>query len=239
MSAGNARRRCAAWIETVLAALLLVPVAAPVGAQAPEISAPEIERRVRAVYIEGFPYTLGRGLSRDAVERLAGMLESPDERPYWSNIVLALGTSESSRALVALEAFADAAPTGEVEADVYQARAALPFAFGHLARRHDAALVRLGNRATEERDPQWSFQSLRGAALGDVLRRAAITGLGVSGRDEADAILRELEERENAAGRGASEWARHLATTRVLRTRVKREGPAAVFSPRGVRRPGP
>lgn len=218
------------WLWTAL--LLFLPLRA--AADTPLVGASEAEARVRQFYVEGFPFEAGRNLSPAAVDRLAEMLASDEERTHWSNVVLALGLSESPRAFAPLAAFAARPPRGEATPDAYRAQMALPIALGHLARSRMDAFTLLSRMARETgRDPGWSFQSLGGADLSAALERAAVTGLAVSGRPEAAAILDELAGRP--AGPDAEEWERHLDFARALRARIASKGPLAVFGPAQAR----
>jgi hypothetical protein len=225
----------------LFAAFAVCSPAAEPGAQPPApsaaVSVAEVEHRVRQLYIEGFPFEADADLSPEAVDRLAEMLTEEDERPYWSNIVLALGASGSPRALAPLADFAARRPTGKVDADAYEARMALPVALGHLAREQLAALAPLVRRARDRGvEPGWSFRSLDGASLAAILRRRAITGLAVSGLPEAEAVLAELAQ-QAAEEPTPGELVRHLNASRELRARVEREGPSRVFGRGAARSP--
>lgn len=205
--------------------LLAAALSLPAGAGA-QVTADEIASRARQIYFEGFPLDAARDLTPAAVDRLAQMLASPDERDYWSNVVLALGASGSPRAVAPLATFAQIRPTGEVDAAWYQARMALPVALGSLASDSDEAFALLRAMARDSSpDPGWSFQSLRGASLAGALRRAAVTGLAVSGRPDAEVVFDELRDEPGTAH---SELASHLESARALRARVERDGASAL-----------
>lgn len=218
--------------------LSAVAVCAAAAAQAQLVSVDEIEARVRQVYFEGYPVTDRDPLGPTAVERLGEMLRDPADEPYWANIVLALGASENSDAYRQLADFAANRPEGEASSPVYQARVSLPVALGNLAHRHPSALGLLEEMARDAGlEPGWSFQSLEGASLAGALRRSAITGLAVSGRPEAAAVLADLASRaaaESAESAELDELLQHLAFAQTLHSRAASQGPASVLGRRPV-----
>ena len=227
----DAARWFGAKVSAALAAAAALGLALGAHAQpAAPIGAAEIESRVREIYIEGYPVDDAK-LSREAIDRLGAMLADPAETPYWSNIVLALGASESRHAYPYLAAFAAQTPSGEVSADLYSARVSLRVALGQLGHSNRESLALLAQMARDERgEPGWRFQSLHGPTLAGALRRSAVTGLAVSGSAEAEAVFDEIE----AATGGTGELADHVQASRMLHQRAVDEGPRSL-----LRRVGP
>jgi len=227
--------RCGIVRGSISLALWLCGAAIAAAAVADEVA--DIETRVRQVYFEGYPISTQGALASASVQRLGEMLRDPADEPYWSNIVLALGASANTDAYRYLADFAADPPEGEVSAALYQARSALPVALGQLAYDDPRAFGLVEQMARDTRSPGWRFQSLQGAALADSLRRTAVTGLALSGRPEAAAVLDDLSvqaaQRRAAAGAAAppDEWEAHLAFARGLHERAVAEGPAAALRP--------
>ena len=190
------------------------------------------EELVRAHYAEGLPYAEARELTPAGVERLIEMLRDPTEAEHHENIVMALGISGAPRAYPALVAFHDREVAGEVDATEYRARRALPLAMGHLARNDSHALqflIRVVRAEATSSIPGWSYRHLGGKRLEGVLRRAAITGLAISARVEAVALLRELDEQSEADSAATEELRTHIREARDLCDRMIREGPDRVY----------
>ncbi len=190
------------------------------------------EKLVRADYVEGLPYAEARELTLAGVERLVEMLRDPAEVEHHENIVMALGISGAPRAYPALVVFQDTEVEGEVDAAEYRARRALPLAMGHLARTDPRALrflLAAARREGPEPAPRWSYLYLRDQKLAGILRRAAITGVAMSGRPKAVAALHALGERARDDPSTTDELRVHVREAERLCDRVVREGPARVF----------
>ncbi len=190
------------------------------------------EKFVRADYVEGLPYAKARKLKLEGVERLVEMLRDPAEAEHHDNIVMALGISGAPQAYPALVAFQDREVEGEVDAAEYRARRALPLAMGHLARSDPRALqflLEAARRQGPESVPRWRYLYLRDQKLAGILRRAAITGVAMSGQPEAVAALRALGERARDDPSTTDELRVHVREAERLCDRVVREGPDQVF----------
>jgi hypothetical protein len=210
----------------ILAAILIAaPLAFPGSVRAGD-SVAAAEALARTTYFEGVPYGEGRNLGEAGVARLIEMLDDPDEAPHRAQIIELLGISGRAGAYEAVAAAAAGAPTGEVDGATYRTRVAALVALGHLAHGDDRALADLIAAATADAaPPTWSHRHLRGPRLAALLRRSAAMALGVSGRPQAEAVLRRLQR----DARGAPELERHLDAALLLRARVASEGAAAVF----------
>jgi hypothetical protein len=190
------------------------------------------EEFVRVQYVEGLPYAEARDLTMAGVERLVEMLRDPAEAEHHENIVMALGISGAPQAYPALVEFQDKEVEGEVDAAEYRARRALPLAMGHLAGTDSRALrflLEAARRKEPESAPRWSYLYLREQKLAGILRRAAITGVAMSGQPEAVAALRALGERERDDPSTTDELRVHVREAKRLCDRVVREGPDQVF----------
>jgi hypothetical protein len=106
---------------------------------------------------------------------------------------------------------------------------------GHLARSDPRALqflLEASHGEDPESAPRWSYLYLRGPRLAGILRRAAITGLAMSGQPDAVTALRDLRERARVDPRATSELRLHVGEAERLCDRVVREGPDRVFDRR-------
>ncbi len=187
---------------------------------------------VRADYVEGLPYAEARQLTPADVERLSEMLQDPGEAEHHENIVMALGISGARKAYPALVEFEDRAVEGEADAAEYRARRAVPLAMGHLAGTDPRALrflLEAARREGPESAPRWSYLYLRDQKLAGILRRAAITGVAMSGQPEAVAALRALGERARDDPSATDELRVHVREAERLCDRVFREGPDQIF----------
>jgi HEAT repeat protein len=223
------------WIWRLTLALVLVsPV--PAFGQSQEIES--AEALVRARYYEGLPYSGARLLRPAGVERLIQLLRDPSEGQVHANVVMALGMSGAPQAYAALVEFDASAPTGEVDGAEYRARRAIPLAMGHLAREDPRALQFLTGAARGETaggTPRWRFRHLGDRRLQRVLRRAAISGLGISGRQEALAVLEELRRNADLEPTETEELRAHIREVRRLGERIRQQGPDRVFGVRSSR----
>jgi hypothetical protein len=209
---------------------LLLTAAPPAHAQHAE--AEFAEKLVRADYVEGLPYAEARDLTLAGIERLIEMLRDPAEAEHHENIVMALGISGAPQAYPALVAFQDREVEGEVDAAEYRARRAVPLAMGHLARTDRRALeflLEAAHREGPESAPRWRYLYLRDQKLAGILRRAAITGVAMSGQPEAVAELRALGGHARDDPTTTDELRVHVREAERLCDRIVREGPDRVF----------
>jgi len=221
------------WLLCGGMCLCLLPV---FEAGATEAGVAAAEALVRTQYHEMLPLERARALTPAAIARLAQMLADPAEQPHRANIVMALGMSGGEGAYEALAAYASQIPSGEVDADEYRAQLALRGAMGHLAASDSRALRHLIRELRHDTEPVgWSYRHLDGARLRQLLRRAAATGLGISGQPAAAAELQRLKARADRRPDESENWRQHLESVRALCERVERRGRLRVFSPLGER----
>jgi hypothetical protein len=189
---------------------------------------------VQAQYFEGLPYLEARELAPAGVEALITVLANPAEAEYHANIVMALGISGDPQAYSALSQFHDDAPEGEIDGATYRARRALPLAMGHLARSDPRAYQFLADAVDASAVafvPEWSYRYLSGERLEGILRRAAVTGLAISGQPQATVKLDMLNARAHSKTAAADELRTHIREAQRLHDRIVQEGPAQVFGP--------
>ena len=92
----------------------------------------------------------------------------------------------------------------------------------------DARALFQGSEGPESA-PRWRYLYLRDQKLAGILRRAAITGVAMSGQPEAVAALRALGERVRDDPSTTDELRVHVREAERLCDRVVREGPDQVF----------
>lgn len=193
-------------------------LALPGQAGAQMLSVEETESLVRAVYFEGLPEQAAAAIGPEGCERLVEMLADPAERSSHGQIMVAIGICGPPGGFEAIRDWAGVERSGEIDRDTFRAWQALPFALGHLARHDARALARLEQDLNAAEAPSWSFRHHRGARLVSQRRRAAASGLAMTGLPEAaDALER--------AGRTASDadFEAHLADARAMHRRATDE----------------
>lgn len=203
--AGSLASRGVVGLSAALLFALTSIAGAPSWGQAP-LEGDDIraaEQLVRSEPFEGIPADRARALSDAAVAALAAMLDDMDEARHHARILEVLGLRRGSIAFRAVLRYAAHEPLGEVDAAAYRAQVALRLAMGRLAGREDGALAYLLLHARPER-PAWSCGHLRGDRLGRLLDEMVWTGLGLSGRPEAEAALRGLLQQLRGASTLAS-----------------------------------
>jgi hypothetical protein len=198
-----------AWLQVVLIAL---PLSAQSG-----LGADAAERLVRETWYEGLPLDRAAQIDAEGAVRLVWMLEDPDERAHHANILMALGVCRQPFAFEAIAAWAALPRTGEVDRATFRAWQTLPQALGRLAR-HDRRALALLAAQFAAGPPGWRFRHHRGERLADLTRRAAATGLAISGLPEADALLEQAEAQSTGALR------EHLRESRALHRRTAQGG---------------
>ncbi len=222
----------------VLLATLAAPGAASAGAVDPaEITA--AEDLVRRVYYEGLPYAAVRAVGPAGAARWLEMLADPVEQAHAATLAEAIGIAAPPGAYEALAAAHAAGASGEIDHAEYRLRRAIPFAMGHLARTDDRALAWLIAAAeSEPRDPGWSFRGRGGVRQGEEQHLRAVTGLGLSGRPAAAAVLRQLADLAGpAAAADPGGVPGHAADALSLNDRIATRGADAVLAaPSGRRR---
>ncbi|MFP8881091.1 MAG: hypothetical protein VCE43_17390 [Myxococcota bacterium] len=199
-----------------ISCLLAVSIALPLRAES-GLGANGAEQLVRETWYEGLPLDRAAQIDAAGAARLVSMLEDPDERAHHANILMALGVCVQPSAYEAIAAWAAQPRAGEVDRATFRAWQTLPQALGRLAR-HDGRALTLLAAQLDAGPLAWHFRHHRGERLADLTRRAAATGLAISGLPEADALL----ERAEAFSTGALR--EHLRESRSLHRGVVQVG---------------
>jgi hypothetical protein len=180
-------------------------------------------------YSHGIPYSEARALGARAVPELVAMLKDPALEAHWTKVVWVLGCIGDSSATGPLVDFL-IRQKGEDSIDVFRAALAVPPSLGHLARGGDAAALETLTRLTrpdgwKDTGVAFTYARYKGAALGEVLGRTAIQGLGIAGTPEALGVLDSL----NGSGL-RPDWQDNVKEAIALNGRVARLGPARAFA---------
>jgi hypothetical protein len=174
---------------------------------------------VRVQWFEGIDADRIAPLSPQAVDALRSLLADPAERVSHATAIELLGRAGGAGAYEAVAEYAAEEPAGEVDGAVYRARLAVPFALGHLAR-SDARAVQ-GLLAGVQRTPVrgWHYRQIDGSRMGRLLRTNAVSGLALSGRPEAAAVLDAIARGEGPGGDAALKA--HAAEMRELHAEIR------------------
>jgi len=205
-----------------IAALLAAPAPARAGAAAAEALA-------RTHYHEGIPLDAARAIDAAGAARLAELLADPAEEALHAQVVELLGMSGRPEAYACVQHFAAGLPRRAVDHETFRKQVAVRIALGYLARSDDRALAELvaeaSSRLPAPSDGSAPAQATRRA---QGLRRAAVSGLGLSGRAQAASVLRRLagDLRRGRVPADDPELARHVASALAMHARVAGVGAA-------------
>jgi HEAT repeat protein len=172
--------------------LVSIP-ADPAAAQAPSV---DLKTFVTSFYPHGLPYAQAHAYGPQAVPDLAAMLADPSLEPYWVNIVATLGCIEDASAVQPLLDFMKR-QQGPIAGSTFRAVLSVLPALGQIAYGGDSAALKI---ITDFLDPSayksyginFVYSRYHDDALGEILGRMAINALGVSGRPEALALLKQM-----------------------------------------------
>jgi hypothetical protein len=215
----------------VAAAITLAALSVPVasGLAASDERQSDVRRVVTRWNSHGIPYAEARALGVRAIPELAAMLKDPAMEPHWTKVVWVLGCIGDSSATAPLVDFLKR-QKGEVSVDVFRATLAVLPALGHVARGGDAAALATLTAFTQpdawkESGLSFTYARYSGPALGEVLARTAIQGLGIAGTPETLGVLHSLN-----TSTLRPDWQDNVQEAIALNSRVARLGPARAFA---------
>lgn len=219
-------------LHTLLAPALGVAMSVPLAAQPADASSPA-RAFVTVHYFEGVPFVEARALGREALPDLYAVLQDRELETYWANTVGVIGMIGDPSSVEPLLAFL-AGLSGEVSVDAFRAALQVMPALGHLHRSGSAdALGVLENHTDDEywrrADLRMRYGRYADAALGEVMGRMAILGLGVAGTPEAAAHLASLDTPSLRP-----DWTDNVSEALVMNARIRSKGADAVFAPSGL-----
>jgi len=166
----------------------LVLLCTPVTGFAQALGAEGAEGLVRQFWYEGIPRAEVERVDADGATHIASMLADPTEREHHANILIVLSQCGQPGAFEAIETFASAPPSGEVDRATFRAWQVPPFAWGPLAESDRRAIDRLAT-TLDAKSSGWSFRNFDSARVAKLNRRAAVTSLAMTGLPEARAHL--------------------------------------------------
>jgi hypothetical protein len=170
-----------------------------------------VQSFVRKGFFEGVPYNQAKLYSDDDVPELQRLLQDPAAEDTWRNVVGTLGAIGTERAQKVLIAYLLADPRGRLSPAAYIAKSDVPVALGWLVHKSDdrEALELLIN-ATDgnwwvARGIDWSTPIHRNREdLIASLVTKAIIGLTLSGTEEAEIRLAQLQGQLDPGARAAA-----------------------------------
>jgi hypothetical protein len=210
----------------LLAALLMVTLAAPLSAQVPSV---DLRTFVTTYYYDGLPYEEAKAYGPGALPELFTMLEDPTLEEYWPNMIHVVASIGDASAVPGLLDFIDR-QSGEISVHTFRATLSVFSALGHLARSGDGlAFATLKNYADPDywrvAEFDFNYQRYEGGALGEVLGRVAIQGLGFSARVDALLFLNEMNDNPNLR----ADWRDNVEEAIDINVLITTQGPEAVF----------
>lgn len=187
--------RAAAGLALAGALLSAMPsfVGPAIGAGSDAVQRPEeVEAIVRKQYIHGMPFAELRSLGPSAMPRLVEMLHNSAERPYWSNVVSAIGMIGASGSADVLISFIEAQSGRALDGETYRAALTAVLALGYVANRGDQrALAFLTSAVSRERRSAVPPTDLR--LDDDAVAVQAVLGLALSAQPQAREMLERLQ----------------------------------------------
>ena len=157
---------------------------------------------VHQFYIEGIPYAEAAKYGPDAVPTLLAMLDDPQEKPYWSNIVVTLGAIGDERAVDPLIAFVEKGGD-TMTREEFQAKSSVLMSLGYLINKsnNEKALSYLKAHLSPEgwRESNMATARAQGFKASTDLRTKqlstlAVLGLALSGHPSAKSSLNFLNQ---------------------------------------------
>ncbi len=209
-----------------VAAVAALVAASPLSAQEQELDPAEA---MLEVFFEGVPYERAVELDDEAIAALIAVIEDPTRTPHHANALVAIGMNGSPDAFAAIAAYADQGTSGELDRPAFRALRSVPYAMGHLART-DRRALRWLIRAVDNRNGEAlrRFRHMNAQRVTRLLRRAAMTGLALSGQPRAAQVLERLAQSDNAVIR------RHALGSLADHQRIASQGPHAVLGGHAV-----
>jgi len=211
----------------VLFGLLVLLPSDRVFAQTPSV---DLRTFVTSFYAHGLPYADAHAYGPGAVSELAEMLDDPSLQIHWAKIVAALGFIEDASAVQPLMDFMKR-QTGPISSDAFRAILGVLPAIGQIAYRGDPTALEIITNFVDPAAYQsyginFSYSRYHDEAIGEVLGRANIMALGVSGRPEALALLKQMGN--DPALRQA--WKSEVTGAIDLNVKMSTLGPEKVFT---------
>lgn len=184
---------------------------------------------VTKLYFHGIPYEEARSYGKAAIPELVAVLKDPGLEKYWPNVVITLGFIGDPSAVKPLLNFVQESK-GEISLNRFRAILRVFQALGHIAQSGDnTSLNTLLNYTSaahwKAKNMQFTYNQYSGEAMGEVLARQAIVGLGISGSAKALEKIAELK----ASKETRKDWQDNLTEAATMNVKVKTMGARKVF----------
>ena len=150
---------------------------------------------IRRVHTEGAPFDTLRALGPAAIPQLKTMLKTADAKPYWPNVVGALGAIGGADASATLIAFVDGLKGRDLDGESFRAGLDAITALGYAANDGDEQSLAYLRQAVEElRKGSAPDPDARGPRLDPpTMGPTAVMALGLSGHAKAASVLKNLQ----------------------------------------------
>jgi hypothetical protein len=180
--------------------------------------------------VHGIPYAEAKAAGVGAIPELVSMLNEPAMEEHWTKVIWVLGCIGDSSATAPLIQFLKS-QQGEISADRFRAALAVLPALGHLARGGETVALETLTKFTrpgawQEAGLAFSHGRYQGDALGEVLGRTAIQGLGIAGTPQAFAVLDSMNQSADLR----PDWRDNVEEAMQLNTRVAQLGADRAFA---------
>lgn len=192
----------------------------------------QVQDFIHKHYLHGINYQTAKALGPTAIPYLVEMLNVPQQKEFWVNIIVTLGFIEDSSAFDALVMYLESC-RGAVDEYTFRALISVPFAIGCIASNGDPGAMRyLINLvdASASAPLVWSFQ---GQDCRRLLAEKATIGLAVSGRTEARVKLLAMKKQMDKEGVTSTRQylIDHVREGLDVMDRIADKGRASVFNP--------
>lgn len=202
-------------------------------AQKEDMFKAKVDDLVLKHHFDGIQYKEANALGSNAIPYLLEMLNDPNIKEFWVNIIVTLGFIENSTALNPLISFLENS-YGEVDSYKFRALLGVPFAIGCIASNGDSKAHNylVDKMHTPENTlVRWSF---RGKNINRLLAEKSIIGLAISGQARARKELLSLKDQIEQGFRSAEQTflLEHVKNGLNLMDRIKVEGRSKIFKPK-------
>lgn len=192
--------------------------------------AQSVEDFVTRPYIHGVPYEQARQFGADAVPALERMLQDRTKQEYWTNVVYTIAyVAEGAEGTRILTSFLEDG-TGVMPRKAEEAKRHSLIALGFLiARTGNASALQylvesVRPSAWRARDLEWESAAVARDELYVRLVSAAIQGLGSTGLDTVETIVRRRPWSAEMSSAAAAELDEVGATALQIQGRLQRQG---------------
>lgn len=221
-------------IYATISLMFLLVAVFPVAGQSQsydEIKA-SVDDLVHKHYMDGIPYILAHSLGPDALPYLFELLNDPDKKIFWTNIVVTIGFIEDPSAIEPLITFLEDTQ-GDVDGATFRALLSVPDEIGNIGSNGNArAIDYLNDNIMNPFDQNlnWNY---RDKPISELIAEQSAMGLAVSGRPEARQRLKSLQADTMEEGIQRNRHVRTVVVPQALELmdRIDASGRAAVLNP--------